>query len=138
MELLTPFGFQAIKSLVGKCKIWTGEEWNSVIVEKSNIEYQLDSVFYYGDSPFYDESGICSTELARDLFLFQCENKLFKPLKNAISHRSRGYFWNSPFYDQKTAVKLRRSKKWEGSQTSFNVITDKPFLVDCLILKNIK
>ena len=138
MKLLTPIGFQSIKSLVGKCTIWTGEEWNSVLVERSNIDYQLYSVFYFSDTPFNNESGTNVTMLATDLFLFKCANKLFKPLKNALSHKSSGYFWKSPFNDEKTNVKLKNSEKWEGSHTSFEIITEKPFLVDSLILKNIK
>jgi glycosyltransferase involved in cell wall biosynthesis len=103
--------------------------------------YNPNMIWGFEDWEFWISCGAkghFGKKLAKDLFLFQCENKLFKPLKNAVSHRSRGYFWNSPFYYEKTDVKLRSSEKWEGSQASFNVITDKPFLVDLLILKNIK
>lgn len=135
-NLLTPYGFEPIKSLVGKCKIWTGEEWSNVFVEKSSKEEMLYLVSFYAGTPFGD-AGVWETIVGKDFYFFQCEDKSFKPLKKAIQHRSRCYAWESPMNNEKSYIKLQKVQEWHGSQTAYNVISDKPFVADCLILKNI-
>ena len=136
MELLTPSGYQKISSLLGKCTIWTGEEWSDVVVEKDESQAQLYSVYYYAYNDLFPESMAECTELAKDFYLFQCEDKSFKPLADAIQHRSKCHYWGNPFNQGKTDVKLKKSQEWHGSQTAYNVISDKPFVVDSLVLKN--
>ena len=136
MELLTPSGYKEIQWLLGKCTIWTGEEWSDVIIEKNDSQAQLYSICYYSWNEFFEDAMFEATELAKDFYLFQCKDKSFKPLAQAIQHRSRGYYWGNPFNEGKTDVKLKKSQEWHGSQTAYNVISDKPFVVDSLILKN--
>lgn len=137
MELLTPSGYKQIQNLLGKCTIWTGEEWSDVIIEKSNIESKLHSVCYYGAPPsIYGDDGIWETKIAKDFYLLKCKDESFKSLEKAIHHRSRSYIWGSPIENEKTYTKLLTSKEWQGSQTAYNVVSDKPFVVDCLVLKN--